>query len=69
MVLTFKSMPIIPNSTYQPPFSIFKNGHLNTIYPSQFRKVKNVNYQRERITTPDDDFIDLDWILKIKIEL
>jgi hypothetical protein len=55
-------MPIISNSTYQPPFAIFKNGHLNTIYPSQFRKVKNVNYQRERITTPDDDFIDLDWV-------
>ena len=59
-------MPNIPNSTYQPPSAIFKNGHLNTIYPSQFRKVKNVNYQRERITTPDDDFIDIDWIYKNK---
>jgi hypothetical protein len=59
-------MPIIPNSTYQPPFAIFKNGHLNTIYPSQFRKVKNIAYERERITTPDDDFIDLDWIYKNK---
>lgn len=59
-------MPIILNSTYRPPFSIFKNGHLNTIYPSLFRTVKNVNYQRERIATPDDDFIDLDWIIKAK---
>ena len=59
-------MPLIQNSTYRPPFSIFKNGHLNTIYPSQFRKVKTVKYQRERMTTPDDDFIDLDWIYKDK---
>ena len=59
-------MPLIQNSTYQPSFAIFKNGHLNTIFPSQFRKVKTIKYQRERITTPDDDFIDLDWIHKNK---
>lgn len=59
-------MPIIQHSTYAPPSSIFKNRHWNTIYPSLFRRVKNVHYQRERITTPDDDFIDLDWIMKAK---
>lgn len=53
-------MPLIEKSTYQPPF-IFRNNHLNTIYPSLFRKVKGVEYNRERIETPDDDFIDLDW--------
>ena len=37
------------------------NGHLQTILPSLLRRVKNVSYQRERITTPDDDFIDIDW--------
>jgi predicted alpha/beta-fold hydrolase len=36
-------------------------GHMQTIYPALFRKVKNVQYQRERINTPDDDFLDLDW--------
>jgi hypothetical protein len=37
------------------------NGHLQTIYPALFRKVRNVEYQRERISTPDNDFLDLDW--------
>ena len=26
-----------------------------------FRKVRDVRYKRERIYTPDDDFLDLDW--------
>lgn len=37
------------------------NGHLQTIVPTQFRKVTGVQYSRERITTPDGDFLDLDW--------
>lgn len=53
-------MPIIENSTYQPP-RFLTNGHLSTIYPSLFRKVTGVTYQRERMETPDDDFLDLDW--------
>lgn len=62
-------MPLIPKSTYQPPSFIFKNRHLNTIYPSQFRKVNTVTYQRERLITPDNDFIDLDWIYNSKIKV
>ncbi len=54
-------MPLIQQSNYHPPFP-FKNGHLNTIYPSLFRKVKGIDYQRERITTPDGDFFDIDWL-------
>ncbi|HNP16864.1 MAG TPA: alpha/beta fold hydrolase [Fulvivirga sp.] len=53
-------MPLV-NSTYHPPFWL-KNGHLATIYPSSFRKVTGVLYERERIATPDNDFLDLDWI-------
>ncbi len=50
---------------YQPPFFVFKNKHLNTMFPSLFRKVETLTYEhRERITTLDDDFIDLDWIFK-----
>jgi len=45
---------------YNPPF-IFRNGHVQTLYPSLFRKVDNVKYRRERIDTPDGDFLDLDW--------
>lgn len=52
-------MPVIENSTYKAPF-FFGNNHLQTILPTLFRKVKDVNYTRERIDTPDGDFIDLD---------
>ncbi|NBA88577.1 alpha/beta fold hydrolase [Emticicia sp. CRIBPO] len=45
---------------FRPPFWQF-NGHMQTIYPSLFRKVK-VHYTRERITLPDGDFLTLDWI-------
>ena len=45
---------------YKPPRLLF-NKHLQTIYPSLFRKLDSHFYQRERIETPDDDFLDLDW--------
>jgi uncharacterized protein len=45
---------------FKPHFWHF-NPHLQTIIPSVFRKVKNINYQRERISTPDGDFLDIDW--------
>ncbi|HSQ85679.1 MAG TPA: alpha/beta fold hydrolase [Desulfobacterales bacterium] len=53
-------MPLISNSDYKPLF-IISNAHFQTICPTLFRKVKGVNYVRERIFTPDCDFIDLDW--------
>jgi uncharacterized protein len=53
-------MPLIHGSTYRAPH-LFSNGHLQTLYPTILRKVVGVSYQRERITTPDDDFLDLDW--------
>jgi predicted alpha/beta-fold hydrolase len=53
-------MPLIPDSSYRAPF-LFNNGHLQTIYPSLARKLSPDLYQRERIDTPDDDFLDLDW--------
>ncbi|GAB4026494.1 YheT family hydrolase [Spirosoma koreense] len=52
-------MPLIAPSSYEPPARLW-NGHLQTIIPSLFRKVQ-VSYVRERIETPDDDFLDLDW--------
>ena len=45
---------------YTPPALLF-NRHLETIYPSLIRKVDFRSPVRERITTPDDDFLDLDW--------
>ena len=53
-------MPVVANSTYVPP-PLLANGHLQTILPTLFRRVSGVVYVRERISTPDDDFLDLDW--------
>ena len=36
-------------------------GHYHTIVPYLLRNIV-VDYRRERITTPDDDFLDLDWL-------
>ncbi|MFC1556949.1 YheT family hydrolase [candidate division KSB1 bacterium] len=53
-------MPVISNSSYTPPL-FFSNGHIQTVYPSMFRRIDRSIYTRERINTPDDDFLDLDW--------
>lgn len=38
------------------------NGHIETIIPYLFRPIKKQPYERERIDTPDNDFLDLDWL-------
>lgn len=53
-------MPIIQNSSYNHHSFYIKNGHFETIIPSLFGSIEGVNYNRERITTSDDDFLDLD---------
>lgn len=52
-------MPIL-QSAHKSPFYLF-NGHLQTIIPSLFRQVTGISYRRERLTTPDQDFLDVDW--------
>jgi uncharacterized protein len=47
--------------SYNRPAFLF-SAHLETIYPALLRKVGGVVYDRERIQTPDDDFLDLDWL-------
>lgn len=54
-------MPLIQTTSYTSPIWLY-NGHLQTIIPSLFRKVKNVPFRRERILTHDNDFLDLDWL-------
>jgi uncharacterized protein len=54
-------MPSNFMSKYSPPTLLF-NCHLETIYPALFRKVVIPEYEQERITTPDDDFLDLFWL-------
>jgi uncharacterized protein len=54
-------MPLIQKSSYQKTPLLHFNGHLQTIIPT-FRRVTGVTYQRERLITPDDDFLNLDWM-------
>ncbi|WP_421978729.1 YheT family hydrolase [Roseivirga seohaensis] len=54
-------MPILHSKYQGPPFFYF-NGHFETIIPSIRRKIVGVSYERERIETPDDDFLDIDWV-------
>jgi predicted alpha/beta-fold hydrolase len=58
-------MPVNKNIENISPFWL-PNGHLQTIYPALFRVIKEVKYVRERIYTPDNDFLDLDWSLSKK---
>jgi uncharacterized protein len=53
-------MPLIQHSDYQAPIWL-PEGHSQTIFPSVFRKVEGINYVRERINTPDGDFLDVDF--------
>ena len=37
-------------------------GHLQTLYAALLAPHPRVDYHRERWDTPDDDFIDVDWV-------
>lgn len=54
-------MPVLfPNDYRKPAFLL--NPHLETIIPNTLRRIKHVDYQRERFRTSDDDFMLLDWL-------
>ena len=53
-------MPLINRSDYKAPLFL-QNGHIQSIYPTLFRRFDTGFYERERIFTPDDDFLDIDW--------
>jgi uncharacterized protein len=53
-------VPLI-SSTYRAPL-LLRQGDIHTIAQSLFRRVRGVSYSRERITTPDHDFLDIDWL-------
>lgn len=46
---------------YRPPRWL-PSGHLQTIYPAKCIVKPRVAYRRERWNTPDDDFIDVDFV-------
>ncbi|WP_223034202.1 YheT family hydrolase [Hanstruepera marina] len=52
-------MPIVQSDYKAPVF--FRNGFVSTVYSGLIRRVNGVVQERERITLPDDDFLDLDW--------
>jgi predicted alpha/beta-fold hydrolase len=51
---------LLTSTTIQTPKWLYTS-HLQTIIPNVYRKVLGIQYERERIETWDDDFIDLDW--------
>ncbi len=56
-------MPTLSCFYASPPG--FDNGHVQTIFPSLFRKEIPLRRQAIRIPTPDDDFLDLDVSLAV----
>lgn len=53
-------MPFLSQSEYKPPW-LFALPHVQTIYPTLFRKLV-LPYVREQLPTPDGDVLDLDWL-------
>lgn len=54
-------MPIIAPSSFHP-HPLLRGPHLQTIVASFLRRNRNLPYKRERIDTPDGDFLDPDWL-------
>lgn len=52
-------MPVL-TSSYCPPW-LLANGYVQSIFPTFFRKLNDDHLLRERITTDDGDFLDIDW--------
>lgn len=61
--LPFAIPPETANETsgYAAPWWL-PGGHLQTIYPAECIRTPDVAYRRERWTTPDQDFIDMDFV-------
>lgn len=55
-------MGLLRTNNHKPPIWL-PNGHFQTIYPALFREVDGIVYQREKIGTPDNDFLMLDWCI------
>lgn len=59
--MVLQTPTLVLTAAYIPPFFLF-NAHLETIYPALLRRINGVAFQRQRINTPDGDFLDLDWL-------
>lgn len=49
------------NSAFHSPWWL-RGGHLQTLFQPFWRKLPTLDVQRERMETPDGDFLDLDWV-------
>lgn len=54
-------MPVLAADEYSPSY-IYKNGHRNTLLSHILRPTDSINFERKRLSTPDDDFIDIDCV-------
>ena len=52
----------MPDPDYRPPFW-YKGKHLQTLWGPLFRSWRRPPLRRERLETPDGDFLDLDWLI------
>ncbi len=53
-------MPVLTTPDYLPPI-LFRNGNIATLYPPLFRPTPQAKaFSRERINTPDNDFLTMD---------
>jgi len=59
-------MPLSVESGYVVP-QRFRNGQVQTIYPTLFRPMPRTSPQREQISTPDNDVLDIDWHLPLLV--
>lgn len=53
-------MPVIHSDSFVPAWWL-SNPHLQTLWPALLRQGPPIIRQRERLDTPDGDFVDLDW--------
>jgi uncharacterized protein len=54
------------NGVYVAP-GWLPGGHAQTIYPFLVRRSR-LNYRRQRVDTPDGDFIDFDWLESTRVQ-
>ncbi len=50
-----------PPSDYRPPWW-YRGAHLQTLWGPLLRRPGRLSLRRERLSTPDGDFLDLDWL-------
>ena len=53
-------MPLLPPRNFQRPKYLF-NGHLETVFPTLFRKVMLPPTQQDLVETHDGDVLEVDW--------